>query len=181
MPTYNDLFGGESAPPPRARRIVTHQPVHRALVLFETIGSAEEHPDERGSMGTHPVGSDERREMREMGIPSPAHDRPGRAPHVRGSATSEAAADAITPKLVGKRLVVLREVCEHFTGDGFTDNELIQHMVKAHGWNGNTPRARRIELVSGGWIESTDTTRNKSTVWMPTEAAREWYRQEKLG
>lgn len=178
MSFYNDLFGGESVPPPRAKRIVSHQPVENTLVLFNTIGTAEREgfpPDAPGAETARQA------QHRTHAVPDPSRSRTRRAPHVRGSATSQAAAEAITPKLTGKRLVVLREICAHFTADGFTDNELIQHMAQAYGWNQNTPRARRIELVGDGWVASTETTRNKSTVWMPTEAAVRWYRQENQG
>lgn len=167
-----DLFGGTPAPPARHRRIVQHQPAETPLVLFETIGSAEREGFPAEAPGAETAGQAQNRTHRA----GPERSRTKQAPHVRGSATSRAAAVAITPKLGGKRLVVLREICAtESLRQGFTDNELIQHMVRVHGWNGNTPRARRIELVGDGWVASTETTRNKSTVWTPTDAAMAWY------
>jgi hypothetical protein len=157
---YNDLFGGETEPPPRRRRIVHHQPAENALVFFPTLGSREREAD----LHMPPGGVTEMR---------------ADAPFVRKSATSQVAAKEITPKLVGKRLAVLQEVCGTDLRHGFTDNELIRHMVEKYGWSPNTPRARRIELVAGGWLlSSSSILRNRSTIWIPSHAAREWYEKE---
>lgn len=102
--------------------------------------------------------------------PSPAT---ARAPHVRGSATSEAAARRMDRKLAGKRLKVLKDV---LFIEGVTDNELVEAFTKK-GWSPNTPRARRVELVTDGWLEDSGERRNGSIVWRPTAKAWAWWKE----
>lgn len=108
--------------------------------------------------------------------PSPAT---ARAPHVRGSATSEAAARKMDCKLAGKRLKVLREIIRAHNDSpaGFTDNELVDWMVRHFSWSVNTPRARRVELVTDGWLEDSGERRNGSIVWRPTAKAWAWWKE----
>jgi hypothetical protein len=114
---------------------------------------------------------------------SPAEPSPAttRAPHVHGSATSEAAARKMDRKLAGKRLAVLEQVMKGigFTNDDprFTDNELVFHMVAVHEWSQNTARPRRIELTRDGWLEDSGERRNGSIVWRPTAKAWAWWNQ----
>lgn len=111
--------------------------------------------------------------------PGPAERHPHRAPSVRASATSEAAAAALDPRtLNAKREEVLRLLCGTFAGSamvGLTDNELIEILVKSRNWNANTPRARRVELVRDGWLQDSGRRHLRSVVWEPTPAAREWF------
>lgn len=121
--------------------------------------------------------------------PGSPGDGPATAPHVRGSDTSKAAARAVAPKLAGKRLAVLREIMEtatlvqraHKVAYGFTDNDLIRYAVDALRWSPNTPRARRVELERGGWLEDSGERRNGSTVWRPTYKAWAWWYEQQNG
>jgi hypothetical protein len=104
-------------------------------------------------------------------------DRTRKAPHVRGSDTSEAAARQMDRKLVGKRLAVLTEYCRarRDLPSGFSDNELVDWMSRHYGWSVNTPRARRVELATDGWLEDSGERRNGSIVWRPTTKAWRWW------
>lgn len=97
---------------------------------------------------------------------------PAEAPAQRHSPTSVAAAEKIGPALSQKRRDVLEHICENWP-DGATDNEIIADLV-AKGWSLNTPRARRVELVTGGWLEQ-DGERDGCAVWRPTDEAIRWY------
>jgi hypothetical protein len=110
--------------------------------------------------------------------PKPA---PESAPFQKHSPTSKAAARTISPKLSGLRLVMLKELRRlrlmrpigvDRDSFGMTDNELIAHFVGI-GWNANTPRARRVDLTRGGYLEQMG-TRGKSALWALTERALRW-------
>lgn len=106
----------------------------------------------------------------------PMFAEPAEAPAVRHSTTSVAAAEAIAPKLSETRRAVLRYICEtveHSSPDGLTDNQVITALV-AKGWSLNTPRARRVELVDGGWLQENGTV-DGSTRWRPTQQAWAWW------
>lgn len=97
---------------------------------------------------------------------------PSEAPAQRHSPTSVAAAEKIAPKLREKRRDVLTFICEQHP-EGVTDNELIADLV-ALGWSANTPRARRVELVQGKWLEQVG-ERDGCAVWAPSEDAWRWH------
>lgn len=101
---------------------------------------------------------------------------PADAPRQRHSATSTAAAEGVAPKLSQKRRDVLAWVCEHYGEGGVTDNVLIRDLA-ANGWSPNTPRARRVELVAGGWLEEAGVEEG-CTLWRPTAKAWAWHRGE---
>lgn len=149
---------------------------------------------EDGKVRSEPVTAERVRQIMSTGayqalkgiLPAPG-DSARSAPHVRGSATSKAAARALTPrKLSEKREAVLGYVMRvadrsepgpTSTAYWLTDNELVQHMVEAFEWSANTPRARRIELVEDGFLEDSGERRNGSTVWRPTAKAWAWWCQ----
>lgn len=99
-------------------------------------------------------------------------ENPKQAP-AQPVATSEDAAAAISPKLSEKRRDVLLHICRE-RPKGVTDNELIADLT-AKGWNPNTPRARRVELYRGMWLDDAG-ERDGSTVWIPSVKAWEWFR-----
>jgi hypothetical protein len=103
---------------------------------------------------------------------------PAEAPAQKHSPTSVAAAETIAPKLPEKRRDVLWHICEHWP-EGVTDNELIADLV-GMGWSVNTPRARRVELVQGGWLEQVG-ERAGCAVWAPTEEAVRWHAAVRRG
>jgi hypothetical protein len=111
-------------------------------------------------------------------------DGPDTAPHVRGSDTSRAAAQAVAPALRGKRRVVLIQ-CMYsdpsLSVSGYTDNELTRLMSLGNGWGSNSCRPRRIELTRAGWLEDSGERRNGSTVWRPTAKAWAWWREQQNG
>jgi hypothetical protein len=122
--------------------------------------------------------------------PGTPGDGPDTAPHVRGSDTSKAAARAIsTATLRGNREKLLRVILDPANtwrrgvpiSAGFTDNELIRYMVDRHFWSPNAPRARRVELWRGGWLEDSGETRDGCTVWKPTEKALAWWHAQEGG
>lgn len=87
-------------------------------------------------------------------------------PHVRGSATSKAAAERIAPKAGTKRAKVLE--CLKKVGTlGLTD-EQMQYWLKMPA---NTQRPRRVELVKAGLIKDSGRTRptlggDQAVVWV---------------
>jgi transcription initiation factor IIE alpha subunit len=88
-----------------------------------------------------------------------------RAPAVRGSRTSAAAADSLGPETLNRlHKAVLAYIAGR--GDGCTDEEIAQ----ALGMNPSTARPRRIELMRAGLIEQAGTKRTTSgrmaVVWM---------------
>lgn len=92
------------------------------------------------------------------------------APHVPGSATSQAAAEAIRPHACRLRMAVLRSIAAHL-GLGQTDEE-VQESTKL---GGNCERPRRRELVVLGYIRDSGWTRptasgRQATVWVVTNA-----------
>ncbi len=86
--------------------------------------------------------------------------------------TSEDAAARVSPNLSLKRRDVLLHICRH-RPSGVTDNELIADLT-AEGWNVNTPRARRVELFRGDWLDEAG-ERDGSIVWRPSAKALDWY------
>lgn len=90
-------------------------------------------------------------------------------PHVRGSATSKAAAEQIRRRVEVCRRAVLD--CIRSKGRaGATDDEAQQ----ATGYSGNTQRPRRVELVKAGLVKDSGETRRtaagrQATVWVATE------------
>lgn len=149
----NDLLGGDPIPVAASRRIVQHQPAVNPIFTFPTLGDAE----------------------RPAAVPGPGSISTP-APFVQGSVTSRRAARALSnAKLVGKREALLRVICQRYPL-GFTDNQLIRCMVDEYNWSPNTPRARRVELSAfDAWVRQQG-ERDGSAVWVPTEAALEWYR-----
>jgi hypothetical protein len=86
------------------------------------------------------------------------------APAVRGSVTSAAAADSLTPGTLNamqRRVLELLQV----TPDGLTDEEMQRRL----GMNPSTQRPRRIELARRGMVVEAGTRRTASgrmaTVW----------------
>lgn len=107
---------------------------------------------------------------------------PAEAPAQRHSPTSLAAAEAIGPKLSDTRKGVLRFICEHVelhSPDGITDNALVA-LLSAKGWSPNSPRARRIELVRGGWLQENG-VEGGSIRWRPTAKGWDWWLEEVHG
>ena len=80
-----------------------------------------------------------------------------RAPAVNGSATSAAAADALTPATLN---ALQRRVLEllQATPDGLTDEEMARRL----GMNPSTQRPRRIELARRGLVVTCGTRRTAS-------------------
>ena len=94
------------------------------------------------------------------------------APHILGSETSRAAAQAIEPKLPAKEYAVLRYIVERGYV-GATDDELERHFV-AIGWATPTARARRVRLCEKGLLRDSGERRltrhgKLATVWVPAE------------
>ena len=91
----------------------------------------------------------------------------GEPPHVKGSATSMAAAQSVSLSAATKREAVYQFIksCGEL---GATDEEIINHFK--HEWSANTPRARRVELVAGGSVIDSGHTREtashrQATIW----------------
>jgi transcription initiation factor IIE alpha subunit len=87
-----------------------------------------------------------------------------RAPSVRGSITSAAAADSLTPKVLN---AMQRKVLELLaeTPDGLTDEEMQRRLQM----NPSTQRPRRIELAKLGMVVEAGTRKTasgrKASVW----------------
>jgi hypothetical protein len=112
------------------------------------------------------------------GHPAETSPATAKAPHVRGSATSEAAARKMDRKLAGKREAVLRVfMVAGAVVPGLTDNDVLRTLT-GRGWSANTPRARRVELVTDSWLEDSGERRNGSIVWRPTPKAWEWWKTQ---
>lgn len=109
-------------------------------------------------------------------IPAPATGdlfaTPAQAP-AQPVNTSEAAAIEISRVLSDTRRKVLDYICAHHP-KGLTDNELIAALT-TEGWSANTPRARRVELYRGGWLEEAG-ERDGSKVWRPSVQAWDRWR-----
>lgn len=87
-----------------------------------------------------------------------------RAPSVRGSITSAAAADSLTPKVLNAmQRKVLKLLAE--TPDGLTDEEMQRRLQM----NPSTQRPRRIELAKLGMVVEAGTRKTasgrKASVW----------------
>jgi hypothetical protein len=80
-----------------------------------------------------------------------------RAPAVRGSATSAAAADSLGPKTLNAMQRRVLELLEA-TPDGLTDEEMARRL----GMNPSTARPRRIELVRRGMVVEAGTRKTAS-------------------
>jgi transcription initiation factor IIE alpha subunit len=93
------------------------------------------------------------------------------APAVRGSVTSAAAADSLTPATLN---AMQRRVLEllQATPDGLTDEEQQTRL----GMNPSTQRPRRIELARRGLVVAAGTRQTASgrmaVVWKVTAASR---------
>jgi len=87
-----------------------------------------------------------------------------RAPSVRGSITSAAAADSLTPKVLN---AMQRKVLDLLvaTPEGLTDEEMQRRL----GMNPSTQRPRRIELAKLGMVVEAGTRKTasgrKASVW----------------
>lgn len=81
--------------------------------------------------------------------PHPLPDMRGQPPAVNRP-NSIQAADNIKPLVPSKKEQVFEFIASK---NGVSDNRIIEHF-RALGWNGNTPRARRVELMQDGRIES---------------------------
>jgi hypothetical protein len=91
-----------------------------------------------------------------------------RAPSVRGSITSAAAADSLTPKVLN---AMQRKVLDLLvaTPDGLTDEEMQRRLQM----NPSTQRPRRIELAKLGMVVEAGTRKTasgrKASVWRATK------------
>lgn len=88
-----------------------------------------------------------------------------RAPHVRGSATSAAAAASLTPETLGSLQRRVFEFIRDRGEEGATDEECQREL----GMNPSTQRPRRGELADAGLIVESGTrltsSRRRATVW----------------
>lgn len=88
--------------------------------------------------------------------PDPFTAYHGEPPSVEHSPTSQAAADAIAPKVNRLRALVLAAIAD--AGElGMTDEEIQEFM----GMSPNTQRPRRVELVAAGLVR--DSGRKRRT------------------
>lgn len=92
------------------------------------------------------------------------------APHVPGSATSQAAAEAIRPHSCRLRMAVLETL---YRCGGLTDEEGQRNT----GISANTWRPRRRECQMLGWIRDGGSTRltesrRRAVVWVVTERGK---------
>jgi transcription initiation factor IIE alpha subunit len=91
------------------------------------------------------------------------------APAVRGSVTSAAAADSLTPATLN---AMQRRVYEFLCRTPSTDEEITNELDM----NASTVRPRRIELARRGLIVEAGTRRTASgrmaTIWKATAASR---------
>ncbi len=92
--------------------------------------------------------------------------KPATAPHVAGSATSQAAADKITPHVSWLQRVVLEFISER-GAEGATDAEIVEGLEM----DPSTERPRRGELVRLKLVEDSGRTRpspseHPMTVWI---------------
>ncbi len=187
---YINLFG-EDVPEPDTRPVKAKRPPAEArqepafvvgAVRYEKIEVAWLGDD--GQPITLALTAGDARAMLTGRVTAPIHvhvespadpsERTRKAPHVRGNATSEAAARQMDRKVVGKRLAVLMEILAIYS-HGFIDNELVQRMTFLYQWSPSTPRPRRIELTRDGWLEDSNERRNGSIVWRPTTKAWRWW------
>jgi hypothetical protein len=95
-----------------------------------------------------------------------ALDRP---PAVRGSATSQAAADSIAP-LTGRLLLQVLAAFEAAGEAGLTDEEGMERTKLG----GSTYRPRRVSLVEAGKVRDSGKTRptlsgRRASVWIKTD------------
>ena len=93
-----------------------------------------------------------------------------RAPFIRNSATSKAAAEAVESKLPHREYAVLQYIRERGYV-GATDDELERHFV-THGWASPTARARRVRLCEKGLLQDSGGRRltqhrRMAVVWIP--------------
>jgi hypothetical protein len=193
-PDYVNLFGEQDQEPGVIPRKEKRPPAEPRIEPAFVVGAVRYERmvvawvEENGPSVAHAVTAKEVRDLvciprmveavRED--PSIPGERTRKAPHVRGSATSEAAAATVTRKLAGKRLAVLTEFL--FLRAELTDNELTERFTKPqHGWSSHTARPRRIELVRDGWLEDSGERRNGSIVWRPTAKAWAWWNQQQNG
>lgn len=191
MNPYINLFGEAAAEPgvraPRAVATPTRDPAFvSGAVRYSQMDVAWLDEDGQTVTLTLTARAAQALLVKPVSVEDPAvpGERTRKAPHVRGSATSEAAAVQVTRKLAGKRLSVMWVVmrADAIPGRaGFTDNELTAWMVQTYEWSPNTARPRRIELTRDGWLEDSGERRSSSIVWRPTQKAWEWWKQQQNG
>lgn len=91
-------------------------------------------------------------------------------PPSNGTATSEAAAASLDPKVLNDQHQRIMRALWRVRGKGLTDEEVQQ----ATGLNPSSERPRRGELLTGGWVRDTGETRStrsgrQATVWDVSE------------
>lgn len=108
----------------------------------------------------------------------PDRDAPGKARR-EGPDTARAARLAVLPRSGTQRRKALRAVCARYTtaGEGLIDEEIESRC----GFAGHVPR--RLELVEGGWLIDSGERRptragSPATVWVPTEKALRWWKND---
>ena len=95
--------------------------------------------------------------MSDYYVESPLPLFAARAPSVKGSATSAAAADSLAPQTLNAMQRRVLELLEA-TPDGLTDEEMSRRL----GMNPSTQRPRRIELARRGLVVTCGTRRTAS-------------------
>jgi len=95
------------------------------------------------------------------------------APFQKHSKTSREAAKKVEPRITNMRGKILLLMVQEFP-HGATDEDFYKM-----GFNPNSFRPRRVELVEGRFIEDTGQTRlndhgNKMTLWRPTKLGVQW-------
>lgn len=167
---------------------------NEALVLHELkvlLGASMERPDtpEPEVFQTSFLEPDtgqfkipERARLEAAGLPDPEANRIGKFsdPEASGApVTQRKAAILVYPRSGTYRIGVLRAIAKA-DAHGATDEELYQ----ATGWDENTVRPRRNELMNDGWVEDSGRTRRTpsgkdAVVWVLTEQGhKQWSWEE---